>query len=87
VRRNTQTKELGPKRKTNASSTTSNSMAKDVGDPFPKLLVNFSNQIQYQFFSVLYTNPISPFSFLLSPNRLAQMWQELQTQMDKLPQT
>jgi len=27
-----------------------------------------------------YTNPISH-------NRLAQMWQELQTQMDKLPQT
>jgi hypothetical protein len=39
VRKSTQTKELGPKRKMSASSTTSNFMVKAVGDLFPKLQV------------------------------------------------
>lgn len=52
ARKNTPTKELGPKKKTNASSTTSSSMVKAVGDPSPKLLVtnykllSFSHSIQ-----------------------------------------
>jgi len=54
VRRNTQTKELGPKRKTNASSTTSNSMVKAVGDPSPKLLVNYI--YSSSFFNINYSS-------------------------------